>query len=147
MSDLHWGPSLSEISHSQYLLIQGNRACGIVKTCLNCQYDCHCNVKGPGHQPLWSEYYDFIGIWRFMQVSITYAWVVYVHEPGIWNIVINTCGTRSTGESADPASNLRNMNSLPKINYDILSLLAHHTDFLCYAKCCPRGSLQHIACL
>ena len=35
----------------------------------------------------------------------------------LWNIVINTCGTRSTGESADPASNLRNMKSLPKRNY------------------------------
>ena len=117
MSDLHWGPSLSEVSHSQYLLIQGNRAFGIVRTCLNCQYDCHFNVKGPGHQQLWSEYYDFIGIWRLMQVPITYAWAVYVQRPGTLKHFINTCGTRSTAESADPASNLRNMKSLPKRNY------------------------------
>ena len=36
MSDLHWGPSLSEVSHSQYLLIQGNRACAV-------------NLLSPGH--------------------------------------------------------------------------------------------------
>ena len=52
------------------------------RTCLNCQYDCQCNVKGPGHQQLWLDYYDFIVIWWLMQVPITYAWVVYVQKPG-----------------------------------------------------------------
>ena len=139
MSDLHWGPSLSEVSHSQYLLIQDNRACGIVRTCLNCQYDCHCNVKGPGHQQVWSEYYDFIGIWRLMQVPITYAWAVYVQKPGtlkhchkyMWN-------KKHWGEEHEKSA---------KKKLPILSLLAHHTDFLCYAKCSQLGSLQHIACL
>ena len=61
---------------------QSSLCSGLVRACLNCQYDCHCNVKGPGHQQLWLEYYDFIDIWRLMQVPITYAWVVYVQKPG-----------------------------------------------------------------
>ena len=117
MSDLHWGPFLSEVSHSQYLLIHGNRACGIVRTCLNCQYDCHCNVKRPGHQQLWSEYYDFIGIWRLIHVPITYAWAQYVHMPGtLKHCHKYICNKKHWGERR-PAPNLRNMNSQPKRNY------------------------------
>ena len=109
MSDLHWGPFLNEVSHSQYLLIQGNRAYGIVRTCLNCQYDCHCTIKGPRHQQMWSEYYDFIGIWRLMQVPITYAWSEYVHQPETLKHCHKYMRNKKLWESADPWPKLRNM--------------------------------------
>ena len=89
--------------------IQSNRAYSIVGTCLNCPCDCHCNVKGPGHKQLWSEYHDFTGIRLLMQVPITYAWVEYMHQPETLKHCHKYMSSNKRWESRDPASNLRNM--------------------------------------